>query len=66
MDLTNAADPQMEILRRMTPEQRLRSAMMLWRTARKLKLAFLREQHPQASEAELKRLLNDAFLYARE
>lgn len=57
-------DPDIEILRRMTPQQRVRTGMSLYHFARKLKRAGLRKQHPEASEAELKRMVNEAFLYA--
>ena len=60
------ADPQIEALRRMTPQQRLRLGMEINRFARKLKLAGLRKQNPGLSEAELQRKLNEAFLYAPE
>jgi hypothetical protein len=57
-------EDQIRALRRMTPAQRLEAAVMLYRTARQIKLAGLRMQYPDLPEAELKRRLNEAFLYA--
>lgn len=45
-----------EILRAMTPEQRLRKAFELTDYARQLMREGLRNRHPGASEAELHRL----------
>src|ERR1700733_5629054 len=59
-------DPQIAALRRMTPQARLRTASLLWHSARKLKRAALRQQHANLSEAQIHRLLNEAFLYARD
>jgi hypothetical protein len=42
-----------EVLRRMTPGQRLAKAMELSELSRSLTRAGLRERHPQASEDEL-------------
>jgi hypothetical protein len=42
-----------EVLRRMTPEQRLAKAIELSELSRSLMRAGLRERYPQASEAEL-------------
>jgi hypothetical protein len=57
-------EDQIRVLRRMTPAQRLESAVLLYRSARQIKLAALRQQHPELPESELKRRLNEAFLYA--
>lgn len=62
----DVADPQIAALRRMTPQQRLHTGMAIYRFARRLKLAGLRQQYPNLSEPQLKRLLNDAFMYARD
>ena len=37
----------------MTPEQKLRIALKLYNTARKFKVAGLRKQHPDWSEAKI-------------
>ncbi|HUB26946.1 MAG TPA: hypothetical protein VL992_16085 [Tepidisphaeraceae bacterium] len=57
---------EVEILRRMTPQQRMRTGISLYHFARRLKLAALRMQHPESSEADLKRMLSEAFLYAHD
>jgi hypothetical protein len=54
-------EDQIRVLRQMTPEQRVKAGIGLWRFARRVKLASLREQHPQLSQGELQRLLNEAF-----
>jgi len=56
---------QIEILRAMTGEQRLRLAEQLYWSARKLKLAGLREQHPDWTEERLNSELRQVFLHAR-
>lgn len=45
-----------EILRRMTPEQRLRKAMELTRDVRELSRAGIRSRNPDLSPAEVDRL----------
>lgn len=59
-------EDQIRALRRMTPEQRLMTGISLYRFARQLKLAGLREQHPEWSESQIKRRLNELFLYASD
>lgn len=44
---------QAEILRQMTPEERLGVAGLLYGTARELKAAGLRAQHPDWAEAQV-------------
>ena len=56
---------QIEILRAMTGEQRLRLAEQLYWSARKLKLAGLRAQHPDWTEEQLNAELRQTFLHAR-
>lgn len=46
----------LQILRRMTPEQRLAKAFELSAFAKELFLAGLRQRFPDASEAEIKRI----------
>jgi hypothetical protein len=64
--LDEPGEDQIQALRRMTPEQRLEAAASLYRFARQVKLAGLRQQFPTLSEIELKRRLNEAFLYASD
>jgi hypothetical protein len=49
----------------MTPEQKLKVLLSLYYSARKLKLAGLREQHPDWSEDKLRDKVREIFLYAR-
>jgi hypothetical protein len=56
---------QLRILRAMTPEQKLEAAMCLYWSARDLKAAALRGQHPEWSEEEVQRAVREIFLYAR-
>lgn len=59
-------DPQVEIFRRMTPEQKLRAAERLYWSARELKAAWLRQQHPGWNDAEVEKAVRDAFLFHHE
>ena len=62
----HADDIQAEIFRRMTPEQKLRASMDLYWSARALKAAFLRHEHPEWSEDRVQRAVRDAFLFHHE
>ena len=53
------------ILRQMTPEQKLKAAERLYWSARELKAAALRVQHPDWSEEQVKKAVRDSFLYER-
>ena len=55
---------QIEVFRAMTGEQRLRLAEQLYWTARKLKLAGLRAQHPDWTEEQLNAEVRRIFLHA--
>lgn len=59
-------DPQVEIFRRMTPEQKLRAAERLYWSARELKAAWFRHEHPEWTEAQVKKAVRDAFLFHHE
>ena len=50
---------------RMTPEQKLRLLLDLHNSARKLKAAGLRKQHPKWTEEEIQQKVREIFLYAR-
>ena len=52
------------ILRRMSGVQKLRVAFALYWSARKLKTAGLRQQHPTWSEAEVQQQVKRIFLHA--
>ena len=51
-------------LRRMTGEQKLRTAFGLYWSARKLKAARLREQHPDWSEEQVQQRVKEIFMHA--
>lgn len=57
---------QTEIFRRMTPEQKLRAAMRLYWSARELKAAWLRTEHPEWTPAQVSAEVREAFLFHRE
>jgi hypothetical protein len=50
----------------MTPEEELRVAMRLYWSARQLKEAALRTFHPELTDEEIRRRVNESFLYARD
>ena len=52
---------QRRIFRAMTSEQKLRVALRLYRSARRLKAAGLRAQHPDWTEGEIKKKLRDIW-----
>lgn len=56
---------QIEIYKRMTPQRKLEVAEELYRSARRLKAAWLRKIHPDWTEQQIKKELRDIFLYAR-
>ena len=55
----------LEILRRMTPEQKLIAAFDLYNTARELKAAGLRMQHPDWTHDQIQKEVSRIFLHAR-
>jgi len=60
-----ATPEQIEILRAMPGERRLRLAEGLYWSARNIKMAGLRAQHPDWSEERLKSEVRRIFLHAR-
>ena len=56
---------QINSLKNMTPEKKLQIALNLYYSALKLKEAGLRKQHPDWSDADIKRIARVIFLYAR-
>ncbi|MCC6696738.1 MAG: hypothetical protein IT365_14000 [Candidatus Hydrogenedentes bacterium] len=52
-------------LRDMTPAQKLDAMQRIYNTARDLKAAGLRMQHPDWTEDQIEAALREAFLYAR-
>lgn len=55
---------QTEIYRHMTPNERWQEALRLNASARKLKAAGLRSQHPDWSEKKIQDEVRKVFLYA--
>ena len=53
------------IMRTMSAAQKLRAAERLYFSARQLKAAALRAQHPDWSDEAVRRAVREAFLYAR-
>ena len=56
---------QVEILRRMTPIERLRIAERLYWSARRLKAAHLRALHPDWPAERVDNAVKEAFMYVR-
>jgi hypothetical protein len=56
---------QKKIFQAMTPEQKLKVAMNLYYSARKLKAAALKQQYPDWSEEQIEQKIREIFLYAR-
>jgi hypothetical protein len=54
-----------KILQAMSPAQKLRAAERLYYSARQLKEAALRAEHPDWSEEAIRLAVRDIFLYAR-
>ena len=48
----------------MTPQQKLEQAAMLYRSARELKAAALRTEHPDWTEEQVQSKVREVFLYA--
>jgi len=60
-----ASPEQIEVFRRMTPEQRWRAAHRLYWTMRRHKAAFLRSQHPEWPEQKVEDEVRRIFSHAR-
>jgi hypothetical protein len=56
---------QKRIFKKMTPEQKLAISMRLYWTARDLKAAGLRLQHPEWTQKQIDQKVREIFLYAR-
>jgi hypothetical protein len=55
---------QKRIYQNMTPEEKLRIAAALYDSARELKAAGLRAQHPDWSDERIREEVREIFLYA--
>jgi hypothetical protein len=53
------------VLQAMTPAQKLRAAERLYYSARELKTAALRAEHPEWTEETIRQAVREIFLYAR-
>ncbi len=51
-------------LRRMTGEQKLRAAFALYWSARNIKAAALRDQHPDWTDEQIQQRVKEIFLHA--
>jgi hypothetical protein len=56
---------QLEVLRKMTPEQRWQAARALYWSLRRHKAAFLRDRHPEWSDEQVERETRRIFVHAR-
>ncbi len=56
---------QIRIFQSMTPEQKLRLALRLYDSARRLRACALRQQHPDWTEEQISKKVREIFLYAR-
>ena len=54
-----------QILQAMSPAQKLRAAERLYYSARQLKAAALRAEHPDWTEEAIRQAVREIFLYAR-
>ena len=59
-------DPEVKkVLQAMSPAQKLRAAERLYHSARQLKAAALRAEHPEWTEETIRQAVREIFLYAR-
>lgn len=58
-------DIQTEVLRRMTPGQKLHAALRLYWSARQLKAAWIRQRHPDWTDEQVEQAVKEAFTHAR-
>jgi len=54
------------ILQAMSPAQKLRAAERLYYSARQLKAAALRQEHPDWTEEAVQRAVREIFLHGRD
>jgi Rv0078B-related antitoxin len=58
-------DEVQRVLQAMTPAQKLRAAERLYWSARQLKAAALRAEHPDWTDEAIRQAVREIFLYAR-
>ena len=56
---------QVRILQAMEPEKKLKVAQMLYYSAKEMKTAGLKVQHPDWTEEKIEERVREIFLYAR-
>ena len=56
---------QKKIYQTMTPEKKLQVALDLYYSAKELKAAGLKQQHPERSAEKIRQKVREIFLYAR-
>jgi hypothetical protein len=56
---------QIKIYKSMTPAKKLAVSSKLYQTAKALKKAAIKNQHPDWSEEKIQELVNKIFLYGR-
>jgi hypothetical protein len=61
----NGDDIQKEIFRKMTGGQKLHLSMRLYWSARRLKAAWLHQQHPDWTEEHVQKEVTEVFKHAR-
>jgi len=54
-----------EIIKKLTPEQKLILSLELYFSARELKAAAIRKDHPEMNEKEVQEKVREIFLYAQ-
>lgn len=57
---------EVELARKLTPEQKFLGTMRLFQISRNLMIAGIRAQHPQADEVEVQQHLTDRLQFARQ
>ncbi len=60
------SDIHAEIIGKMTPKQKLDASMRLYWSARTLKAAWIRSEHPEWTDARVNAAVRDAFLFHRD
>ena len=63
--MNSSKDIGLQILKKLTPEQKLRAAERLYWSAWQLKAAGVRAQNPQLTEKEVQEAVRTIFLHAR-
>lgn len=66
MNDSKADSIQLQILKAMSAEAKLNAAWVLYQTARMFKEVALTSENPRTSQVEIKRMVRDFFLYARD